>query len=164
MGMAQILTKRGDVILLDDADCAVMASFRWSVGSGGYARRNKLLSDDADEGTTILLHRQLMGVKAGDSRIVDHINGNRLDNRRENLRLCNRAENTQNQKKRSTNKSGYKGVSFHKAVGKWEAVIYAAGKSYRLGFFSTPESAYEAYCNAAREIHGQFANLGIECR
>ena len=162
--MAEIKTKRGDVILVDDEDFEFAANYNWNVGSGGYARRNKRRGDPEHEGATILLHRQLMGLAYGDAGIVDHINGNRLDNRRANLRLCNRSENTRNQKKRSTNTSGYKGVCFHKGCQKWGATIHYGGRQRHIGMFDTPELAYAAYCDAARRHHGEFANVGIECQ
>ena len=90
---------------------------------------------------------------------VDHVNGVRSDNRLKNLRLATRAENTQNQKITARNSSGYKGVSFIKSRGTWDARIMKKRKMYWLGAFSTKEEAYAAYCKAAQELHRDFARL-----
>lgn len=109
------------------------------------------------------LHRvilsRILGRELTRKEEVDHINNNTLDNRRENLRLANRVENCQNTRKKSTNKSGYKGVHFHKQSGKWRAQIKVGSKYLSLGLFLTPEIAAEAYKNAAIKYHGEFANF-----
>ena len=87
---------------------------------------------------------------------VDHIDGDRKNNSLSNLRWCTRAENNRNVGKRITNTSGYTGVSFHKASGKWRARIRVDGKQKSLGYFHTPEEASAAYEKAARELHGEF--------
>jgi hypothetical protein len=92
---------------------------------------------------------------------VDHINGNGLDNRKANLRLATVAENSQNARRRKDNASGFKGVYWDKYWKRWKAQIRYDGKCKRLGTFSTPEEAHEAYCRAAQDFHGQFANTGM---
>lgn len=89
---------------------------------------------------------------------VDHINGVRADNRFANLREATPGQNTQNVGRRSTNTSGYKGVSPHK--GRWHARIVVNYQTIPLGYFSTPEEAHAAYCAAAKKYHGDFANNG----
>ena len=91
---------------------------------------------------------------------IDHINGNRSDNRIENLRIANRFENMKNIKKAKTNKSGFKGVSWHKQGNFWQAHIRADNKNYYLGHYATPEEAHEAYKIASNKLHGIFANHG----
>lgn len=91
---------------------------------------------------------------------ADHINGNGLDNRRENLRLATKSQNNANRRISKNNKSGYKGVSWHKASGKWVAGIKVNGKSINLGGYDTPEQAHKAYCDAAIKYFGEFANFG----
>lgn len=86
---------------------------------------------------------------------VDHINGDRADNRIENLRQATYKENFTNRKKPKNNTSGYKGVC--KDGSKWRASICKDRKSYTLGTFNTPEEAYDAYCRAAAKLHGEFA-------
>jgi hypothetical protein len=88
---------------------------------------------------------------------VDHINGNGLDNRKENLRICSHSENQWNRTKYKNNKSGYKGVFFHSKTGHWEAGIRINGKREYLGVFNTPQEASLAYSRKAIELHGEFA-------
>jgi hypothetical protein len=92
---------------------------------------------------------------------LDHINRNKLDNRVENLRPCNRPENVVNSRMRSDNTVGYKGVSFHKATGKYQAQTMHFGKRIHIGLFSTPEEAAKAYDKKAQEVFGDFATLNF---
>jgi len=84
---------------------------------------------------------------------IDHINGIGSDNRIENLRVVNSSENNQNKKAPNTNSSGFMGVSWNKKGKKWEARIKLNGKQKYLGYFSTPELAYDAYLKAKSAMH-----------
>lgn len=88
---------------------------------------------------------------------IDHINGDRTDNRICNLRAATRAENSRNQSMHSDNKSGFKGV--RRCSRKFRAEIMHKGKKLHLGYFVTAQEAHEAYCKAAREYHGDFARV-----
>ena len=90
--------------------------------------------------------------------MIDHINGFKDDNRIENLREATRSENFCNRTKYNNNTSGIKGVCWHKISKKWQARIRINNKNKHLGLFDSPEEAYEAYCKAAKELHGEFAN------
>jgi hypothetical protein len=87
---------------------------------------------------------------------IDHINGNKLDNRICNLRLATRAENQRNVKLRKDNTSGYKGVCLDKSKNKWKAQASIAGVLKHLGLFETPELAATAYKNFTKLNHGEF--------
>lgn len=89
--------------------------------------------------------------------LIDHVNGNRADNRFANLRLCSAEQNQHNSGKRNANTSGYKGVSFDRDRNRWRASITAFGERKFIGRFDTPELAHMAYCKAAAELHGEFA-------
>lgn len=87
---------------------------------------------------------------------IDHIDGNGFNNKWSNLREATRSENTCNTRIRSNNASGFKGVSFHKATGKWQARCGLNNKSHYLGVFDTAELASDAYTAAAKEQFGAF--------
>ena len=91
---------------------------------------------------------------------IDHINGIKGDNRICNLRESTKSQNQWNAGSQKNNKSGFKGVSWHKRDQKWISSIRFHGKQKYLGSFADPEEAYLAYCDAAKEYHGEFANTG----
>ena len=104
-----------------------------------------------------LLSRIIMGEPAGMD--VDHKNLNKLDNRRENLRVCTNQQNQFNKNKTKSNTSGFKGVSFYKPTQKFRASISIDGKQKHLGLFITAEAAHEEYKKAAVKHHGEFAHF-----
>ncbi len=106
------------------------------------------------------LHRLIMGAQKG--QIVDHINGNSLDNRKCNLRFATAKQNSVNSKARKNNLSGHKGVSWNVACRKWMAIIMNSGKRYYLGVFTHKDRAAMAYDRAALFLHGEFAGLNFE--
>lgn len=89
--------------------------------------------------------------------LIDHKNGNSLDNSIDNLREATFAQNSQNSKKPATNTSGYKGVYFSHHANKWRAQISVNGRTKNLGYFYTKEEAYAVYCAAANKYYGEFA-------
>lgn len=91
---------------------------------------------------------------------IDHINGNRSDNRISNLRQATNMQNHWNTKLRSTNTSGVKGVNFHKKAQKWCAEVWTDGKKNYLGLYEDIEEARRIVENFRKESHGEFANLG----
>lgn len=91
--------------------------------------------------------------------VIDHIDGDRSNNKIDNLRICTFQENHFNRGKQSNNKSGFKGVSWHKQKQKWVAQIKLDGRNKFLGFFTDPERAYQAYCEKALEHYGEYAKL-----
>lgn len=108
-----------------------------------------------------LAHRVAWAILYGEvPEQIDHINGDGEDNRLCNLRACTQADNQHNQAVRKTNKSGYKGVCWSDRLGRWRATIFINGKQKHLGLFDCPEEAHKAYCAAADELHGDFANHG----
>ena len=103
------------------------------------------------------LHRMIMGEP--DGREVDHKNTDKLDNRRENLRIATHKQNCKNKNKQSNNTSGFKGVSFKKQNQKFQATIHIDGKKKHLGLFVTAVAAHEEYKRAAIQHHGEFARF-----
>lgn len=87
---------------------------------------------------------------------IDHINGDRMDNRIANLRLATRGQNATNSPAQKHSKTGLRGVHFHLGAGRYRAQIQKCGKMRSLGYFDSPQEAYSAYLTAAREVHGEF--------
>jgi hypothetical protein len=103
----------------------------------------------------IKLHRLIMGLDFGDKMVVDHINGDQLDNRKANLRLLTRGQNIQNRHK-SQGASKYRGVCWDKSRQKWKATVTLNYKAHQLGRFDTEEEA-AAVALAFRREHMPFA-------
>ncbi len=143
-------------LLIDEADAAAVLAHRWRIDETGYAVTS--LPRVEGKKRNQLLHRMLCGLERGDGLQADHINRDRLDNRRANLRVAKASENGRNRSLYANNSSGYKGVSFDKKAGKWEASIKVDYRKKFLGYFDTPEEAATAYDEAARRVHGLFAS------
>jgi len=92
---------------------------------------------------------------------IDHVNGNRSDNRIINLRSASHKQNCHNQKRRSSNTSGIKGVSWHKKSNKWQAQICNNGNNISVGIFKNIIDAENALRSKRIELHGEFANNGL---
>lgn len=112
-------------------------------------------------GKSYLLHRIIFAHQKGYlPPMVDHDNRDKLDNRIENLRDCpTRGHNTINSPPRSDNTSKYKGVTWHKNVGKWHCSVFKSGKRHYVGIYDKIEDAALAYNNKATELFGEFAYL-----
>lgn len=160
--MASIFTKKGQEILVDEDDFPSLSAHTWYIDASGYVRRNTPASEASYGSCHIRMHRLIAGLSSTDSRQVDHINGCRTDNRRLNLRVCTVAENLRNKPRIATNTSGFKGVSWKADQHGWTAKIAFNKKRITIGVFKTAEEAYAAYCAKAKELHGEFANLGME--
>jgi hypothetical protein len=133
--------------IVDTADLPLLAERRWKYDhSQGYARSPR------GGNRYDAMHRYLMGLVPGDKRQVDHINGNRLDNRRENLRVCTAQENRRNHKVRVDSACGYTGVVHRR--GKFAALI-------EVGGFDTAEDAAKYRDELTLFAHGPFARLNF---
>lgn len=121
--------------------------------AGGVARNGYILISVDDK--RYYAHRLAWLCMTGEwpKDEVDHRNGVRTDNRWANLREANRQGQSQNMATPSNNTSGYRGVTWNRALSKWQAQIGHCGRQRHLGLFATPESAHEAYLEAKRELH-----------
>jgi hypothetical protein len=91
---------------------------------------------------------------------IDHINGNRSDNRFANLRIASNSENAWNSRTRVNNACGYKGVHYKKRLNKFVAQISVGGRVHHFGVFQTPAEAHAAYRKAAKAHFGEFVRAG----
>ena len=151
--MKEIKLSRGLVTIVDDEDYEKVIKLKWSPVSKGRGKPDVYVRHRS----RLYLHRFITDCPKG--KQVDHINGNGLDNRRCNLRICEPGENSRNQKKRINNKSGYKGVSWIKDKKKWKSCICFNYKNIHLGFFDSIEEAASAYALASQKIHGKFKRV-----
>lgn len=155
MGQIEI---SGKTVLFDDADADLVATGVWFVLPKppyttyvrGYVRGT------SSDRSYIYLHRMLLGFPKG--KQVDHINGNGLDNRRANLRVCSATQNAANRQP-NISKSSPKGIHFEAWSKRWRAQISKDGIQYKLGRFDTMEDASRAYAKKAKELYGEFAHI-----
>jgi len=150
-----ILLPGGKETIVDDADYEKVSPYRWHRLGG----RRSYYASATIKNKDVLLHRLILDAKPGEQ--IDHINGNKLDNRRENLRLCSHSQNMANRPKHSNNTSGYKGASWDKVRQKFESQIVCKSKKIYLGYFETAVEAAKAYDEAAKKYFGEFANLNF---
>ncbi len=153
--MKEIPLTRGKVAIIDDEDYALVSGYRWNLSSQGYPVRSRLAGESGS--STQYLARLVMGEPVGMQ--VDHISMDKLDNRKQNLRIVTQQQNRCNRRAHKNNTSGIKGVSWHRANKKWMAAIKTNYKQKYLGQFSTKEEAAAAYAAAAVEIQGEYARL-----
>ncbi len=140
----------GGTVLVDEEDAHLVHDGKWFVHNPSQGGVRYAVSKQRR------LHRLIMGAKP--NQIVDHINGDGLDNRRGNLRFCTHTQNMQNRKAAYNRFSAYKGVTFSpKRTRPYDVRIKAFGQRIFIGSFATEKAAALAYDRAARVFHGKFA-------
>lgn len=160
--MKEIKLTRGYVAFVDDEDYYTVSMYKWRALTG-RKRSNGSTPVYATRGSNNSMHRFIMNAKPG--QVIDHINGNGLDNRRCNLRYCTQSENNRNQCKPLVNKNGgrvssrYNGVVWHSNICKWQAKIKCNGIETIIGNFDSAINAATAYNIWAVMIFGDFAKL-----
>lgn len=145
--MLVLTSKNGEEILADVGDMAKITRYTWCISKTGYAVANI-------GGKVVKMHRYLLDVPAG--KVVDHINGNTLDNRRSNLRVCEQSENMRNMGRKKNNRPPYPGVQV-KQNGRYRVRITVDRKEIAIGTYDTEEEAIRARIDAENRYYGVFA-------
>jgi hypothetical protein len=147
-------------VLIDDEDHIYFKSHQWHIHKcktnlylRGYKKGNR-------KNGLIYYHRMI--TNAPKNMDVDHINGNGLDNTKDNLRICNRSQNNANRKAVQSKSSNFKGVHFEKHSKKWRAEITKDGVRYTLGRFLNQNDALNAYMKKSKELFGEYCSLGMK--
>lgn len=153
-GTVRYPLSRGRELLVSQEDAHLLERHRWHVRGDGYVARNPARSGGHRRGAKVLLHVEIVRPPAG--LLVDHVSGDRLDCRRENLRLATTLENGRNRRAHGGT-SRFKGVCWNKASEKWQADIRVSGRKIYLGLHENEEDAARAYDAAARQHFGEFA-------
>jgi len=136
---------------VDAGDYEWLSQWAWHMHNGYAARREKR--------KLIFMHREIARPSKG--MVVDHKNRNKLDDTRENLRVCTPQENGRNKGKRAGASSRFVGVFYCKASGKWRAHIWFEGRNVSLGYFTDEVEAARAYDRKAVELFGEPARLNF---
>ena len=158
--MNKIKLTKGYFAIVDDEDVELIANYSWRA----IPTRNTVYAKAYVRGSgrknpqQVFMHRLIMNAPSGVE--VDHINGDGLDNRKENMRLCSHSQNLQNQRNDSSRGSSiYRGVSWSKKDKKWVAQICKEYSNEILGYFKDEKEAGLAYNKAALVYFGEFAKL-----
>ncbi len=162
--MPEIKLSQGQVSIVDDCDIDLASRYRWRVqntASGPYARAWSPMVNKKRR--LLLLHREiaarLFGADQSKNMKIDHVNGDGLDNRRCNLRLCTASQNAMNKRRGRVHSSRFKGVSYRAKTGRWRAGICINGSTKDIGTFASEVKAAQAYNSAAMIHYGEFARL-----
>lgn len=142
-------TKKGQKFLFDRFDFHKIKEHNWYINKDGY------VCTHLKNGT--YMHRYL--IEPNINQEIDHIDGNRSNNKRDNLRICNSRQNKMNKSIQTNNKSGYKGVYWDKQLNKWRTRIKYKGKHIHVGLYSNLIEAAIAYNKKAVEYFGEYAKL-----
>lgn len=153
---------QGLFTLVDAADFPRLSQYKWLAARSGrgifYVQRTVWMPSEKRY-RKLHMHRVILGVDA--DTMVDHANGDGLDNRRSNLRPATPSQNAANMRRQSRNTSGYRGVSYQPDRDKWRATIRENGVTRLIGAFSTAEEAAQAWDAAARAAFGVYAKLNF---
>lgn len=150
----EIPLTQGKFALVDDEDYDWLNQWKWQAVKGTVKQRKVFYATRqawSPSKKTVIMHRLIMNAPPG--RMVDHINGDGLDNQKINLRLVTRRQNMQNRHHKKTSK--YPGVCWKKHCKLWVAKIQICKKSFHLGYFKSEKDAFEAYKEAVQDLAGE---------
>lgn len=162
--MKQIPLTKGVFATVDDIDFDWLNKWKWLAKKDGhknnyYAYRTLRKSEGENPKKAIFMHRMLIEVP--DGYMVDHVDGNGLNNCRSNLRLCTNSQNQHNRKPNKRSTSKYKGVKWNKHNNAWHAGLMCNKTKYNIGYFKDEAEAAKAYDKKAKELYGEFARLNF---
>jgi len=157
--MRIITLVRGQNVIVDADLFEELNKYRWFLANDGYARRTKEVAkiDGKRVVKAYLMHREVLGTPRG--MITDHINGNKLDNRKANLRVCTRSENAMNRSTPSHNISGYKCIHWLSREKRWCVAVTGGKKKVHVGTYKNISEAVLARDLVIQQLHGGFARL-----
>lgn len=158
---ALIPLTKGRYAIVDKDDFEELSRHIWYCGGDGYAARRETTYDESGVRMTRIVKMHRIIINAPNDVEVDHINRNRIDNRRSNLRLCTRSENATNRARQANSHGRFKGITFAKNANLWRARIHVHGKTIQLGYFQSDIDAARAYDRAAIQYFGEFALLNF---
>lgn len=130
--------KHGGFAVIDDEDYELVSAYKWRLNQHGYAVSHRMVEGKVE---AVFMHRLINATPSGE--ITDHIDQDKLNNRRSNLRTASKSLNSFNSKIHTRNRSGYRGVS--RVNRRWRAAIVVDGRQVHLGYFDSPEEASAAY-------------------
>lgn len=154
--MKQIPLTQGKSALVDDQDYEELSKYKWFAQRNGYTFYGVRTQRVVGETHTVAMHREILSTPK--DMQTDHINGNGLDNRRSNLRICTRSQNAMN---RRALRGLYKGMGWDKREGGWRTAIQVKGKLLYLGHYFCLVKAAKVYDIAARKYYGEFARVNF---
>ena len=156
--MREIPLTRGLHTIIDDDDFDLIKQHKWcanKIGNTFYVQHS--FTHPGGRKGALYMHRVIMNPPS--NMDVDHLDGDGLNNRRSNLRICTRGQNCGRQKPQVGRSSKFKGVSYHRRMGCWEAYVHSKDKKHPAGYFSDERKAAMAYNELASVLHGEFALL-----
>jgi hypothetical protein len=166
MNTIEIPLSQGKVAFIDEADYPLIGHLKWSAAQASkglwYAVRGQSSHPEFPSYPQVKMHRVIMDAKIGED--IDHVDGDGLNNRRSNLRLCTPAENQHNRRGNKNSRSGFKGVCLtpnRREPTGFGSYIWTGGRSIWLGTFRDPIEAAKKYDEAARELFGRFARVNF---
>lgn len=157
MQTVRLELSKGYYCLIDEGDLERVSAYNWFVivsRNHVYASTNMWANGKR---RTVKLHRWLMGCTWEDTKLVDHIDGDTLNNTKSNLRIVSKQQNNTNSKVRKDSRSGFKGVFVTRREDRWEARIRINGRQVYLGTFDSPQLAALCYDENATHLWGEHA-------
>jgi len=154
-GAKYIPLTQGKFAIIDADDYERLARYKWYC----HRSRNKFYAYRNKNRKAISMHREVL--RAPKDLLIDHVDGNSLNNRKNNLRLCTYAQNAHNRQPKSASRSKYKGLSWHRRNKKWEVSIIKSARKIFVGSFDNETEAAVAYDRKAEQLFGEFAYLNF---